>query len=229
MSVQDHINDAMLWRRKVTEAEKSASIARGMVEKTIAELQEKIRAGETTGDRLRDLIFLADGSEGLDEAHVATYQALERRLFGKKGEFVLIGYDALVRRRFGGQTLESDFEREEHFRIGLLADDKLGLFEDPSYTILTLPIDKFLLGQWPQSFMYKVVAEDTVYKKDFFEWTSVEEQPPRLWDYLTNENLEKNLYIGDEAVKAALKSVECESFFAEAAGRLGRLVLQPTP
>jgi hypothetical protein len=220
--------DVLYSTRCVEKCEKDLKAARATLAERTKKLQDLLAAGGTTGDRLQDLVIQAFG---VDDALTALYRSLEERLKGKNGEFVLVRYPAEVRMRFGGDIRSSDFNQETHFRIGILAGETLqmGNRRFGGATVIGLPIQRFLIGQWPESFGRKAVVDDGMFEGgDLFDWRAPEDQPPQLLQYLQEEYLAKDLLIGDDAVKQALAEAHSEQFFAQAAERLGRLILQPT-
>jgi hypothetical protein len=203
-------------------------------ELSAAEVQEKIRQAEelvrksikrgvSTGDRIRDLVVLAHGiSDDLEE----TYRACEAQLAGKQGEFVLIRYPQRVRIRYGGELHKSDSHYETHFRIGVLVGERLWL---DGHGAVTLPISSCLQGEWTLSGCAMTYGKAPA--PGFFGRQFVESHSPSLCHYLTDEWYiqHKNIFFGDAEVKEALAEVRDDTFFAKAAEKLNRLVLQPAP
>ncbi len=194
--------------------------------KKLVELLEK---GETTGDRLNDLLFRFFCKQIEEETQVK-FRAFEQKLQGKRGEFVLVKYPVRVRTRFGGGLCSSDFSTETHFRIGMLMGEELQLTRSSlgGGLLLALPIAQYAQGRWPGSHAFVPVVSQVV-EGDLFQWKP-EDEPSNFHDFvLEEERYGYRLSVGDAAVNAELKSVEAEKFFNEAAEALGRLVLQPTP
>jgi hypothetical protein len=228
VSVNDCLRDVQLAMLRKAELEDDHKKVKGILAAHTAELKRLLEAGNTTGDRLRDLVIRSDG---VDEESLSLYRGLENRLKGRAGEFVLIRYPAEIRIRFGGDSRSSDYNHEIHFRIGILTGEVLQTINPRlgGGPVIALPVQRFLVGPWPQSFAWRVVAESHVFEvEDFFDWSTPEGQPPQLIRYLKEERFVGDLLIGDDAIKRALAEVLSGDFFAQAAERLGRLVLQPT-
>ncbi len=222
--VQARINGVEAVQKSI--AKKEADLKRLRVELEtrndllIKEIEEK---GGTSGDSLRDLVIRV---YGLNEEITQQYRALQERLKGCEGEFVMIRYAAQVRQRFGGELRGSDFLYESHFRLGVLRGEELCLERSgASSPTITLPIVQYLQGVWGEG-MWRATLEESPVKGDLFEWFGPDENPPLLVDYL--RDVKEDIFIGDKAVKAGLARGGNEKCFAQAAERLGRLVLQPT-
>ena len=220
-SVQARIINIKALQKLVGSKEAELAGLQQEVRLRVGQLQAEIAKGGTTEDPLRDLVIRA---YGLNEEITEQYRLLQNRLAGKRGEFVLIRYHAEVRERFGRDIRSSDFRHEQRFRIGILQNEKLRLTEGTQN--ITLPIDQYLPGVW-QSGAWSVSAEKQPVKNDFFHW-AMEDDPPALAKYMTEEHLAGDFFIGDEAVLAELKKNRDEKFFNTAAERLGRLILEPT-
>lgn len=199
-------------------------------------MKDAIAAGDTLGDRLKDNAFRAYGLAGVADAQQALFRGCEERLVGKKGQFALIRYPVKVPLRFTWTVEDSRYEIVERFRIGLVADEHLCLAHYGESCVLTLPVDSYLQGVWPESFMYKPVADKTPIQGDFFAMLGTE-NPRSLLTYLSEEMDKTNLFIGDDEVRAALgknwepayAQVHVDPFLYEVGLRLGRLILQHTP
>lgn len=228
-TVQDLVQKIQKSEARVSECEAALKAAQEAKHAGLVALRVFLGMGETTGNRLVDLVVRAGG--WLNDPILPKVRELEARLKGKEGEFVLIHWSGEARTRFGGSIREGDFEHREFCRIGILAAEELKLVRgsEGSLPSIALPVvDRFLNGRWAYSFMATTFEEKPVEEAgDFFEWTG-DEQPPTLTKYLVDESLAKNLLIGDDEVRTALKASGDEEKFAEAAERLGRLVLQPT-
>jgi len=118
-----------------------------------------------------------------------------------------------------------DMRKETHFRIGVLVGEELRLNE---YGMVTLPVDQYLQGIWPQSSVYQIYIGGEVTKADLFRSIGLEDAPIPLLRYLENEHCAPNLLVGDHAVLAELKNVRGEKFFQKAARAFKRLILEPT-
>jgi hypothetical protein len=221
-TIEAGLKNITYYRVLKEQHEESAAKAEQLVQATIRTVRKFLERGVSTGDHIRDLVLQ---SHGLNEEFESRYRALEEKLKGKRGEFVLIRYPSEVRERFGGDIRSSDFRHEAHFRIGVLAAEKLRLSESGT---ITLPIDRFLQGVWPVSMAYLVYPEEEMYEEEFFQDTDVEDRPHSLLSCITKEFVPEALTIGDKAVLEELEKVRDKEFFKTAAEKLGRLVLEPT-
>ncbi|MEK7108876.1 MAG: hypothetical protein AAB919_00370 [Patescibacteria group bacterium] len=211
-------------------AQKELDRVQDLVQQETGRLRAELAAGGTTNDPLHDLVLKA--GYGVNDPSLTFYRGLQTRLKGRNGQFVMVRYPAEVRERCGGTLDESDMRHEEHFRLGILAGEELRLGNSIAGTpLITLPVDRYMHGAWPGSHSLVVTFKDeapqTPFRGDFLELRS-EGDPARLLEYLQNEHLVPNLVVGDEAFRAELKGVDCESFLFEAADALGRLLLQPS-
>jgi hypothetical protein len=224
-AVREVLSDVQYSTRCVEKCEEDLKAARATLAERTKKLQDLLAAGGTTGDRLRDLVIRNDG---VDEESLSLYRGLESRLKGRAGEFVLIRYSVKVRQRFGGDIHESDFAHQIYFRIAQLSGEELRLetyFVD--FSCIGLPIGKYLTGVWPRSSVYVPVVEGEAQEGSLFSWSDADDTPPQLIEYLKEVPFKEDLLIGDDAIKRALAKVRSEDFFAKAAERLGRLILQP--
>ena len=191
----------------------------------VAELEK----GATTGDRLTDLIIRFLNKQA-DEETLAKFRAFEQNLKGRTGELVLVKYPVRVRTRYGGEIRSADFSTETHFRIGKLVGEEFQLIRSrlSDALLLTLPVEQYVQGPWPKSFLYKPVVSKVV-KGDLFEWKPGDELS-QFHDFvlLKEERYGYDLLVGDAAVRTELKRVDADDFFSQAAEKLGRLILEPT-
>ena len=220
--IQGRITGIESLKELIAKKEKNLAGLRHELGLRTGQLRAEIAKGGTTGDPLRDLVIHA---HGLDQKLEDKYRKLQATLIGKEGEFVLIKYPAEIRQRFGGPGSSMDIRKETHFRIGILVWEELRLNE---YGTVTLPVDQYLQGIWPQSFVYQIYTGGEVTKADFFRSISLEDAPMPLLRYLENEHCAPNLLVGDHAVLAELKNVRGEKFFQKAARAFKRLILEPT-
>src|SRR3989344_7421672 len=221
-SMQARITGIESIKKLIAKKEKSLAGLRYELELRTGQLRAEIAKGGTTNDPLRDLVIRA---HGLDQKLEDKYSGLQAMLTDKKGEFVLIKYPAEIRQRFGGPGSSMDIRKETHFRIGVLVGEELRLNE---YGMVTLPVDQYLQGIWPQSSVYQIYIGGEVTKADLFRSIGLEDAPMPLLRYLENEHCAPNLLVGDHAVLAELKNVRGEKFFQKAARALKRLILEPT-
>lgn len=188
-------------------------------------LQQEIEKGGTTGDTLTDLVLRA--GSGHNDPAMPKLRALDATLKGKTGEFIAIRYSTEERLRYGGDLRSGDFHTVERVRIGILKHDTLQLRDMGIHKTLTLPVDDYLCGTWASG-AWTVTLEEKPCNGDFFEWAGTGDQPPSFITVATDPAYEKDVLIGDAALRAALKVARAEEFFPIAAQRLHRLVLEPT-
>ncbi len=115
MVLQERVRqrDALVLEQAKVLAEKNEAITR-----LTKDLQERIGHGLSTGDRLRDLVLAAHGYDPMLEEK---YRELEDTLQGKKGEFVLISWQKMVR-AYGPRD---DMRSVSLYRLGVLEDEKV--------------------------------------------------------------------------------------------------------
>ena len=209
------------------EAIKKAELeqVQGQVQQETDRLRAELAAGGTTNDPVLDLVLKIGCRD--DDPALPKYRELQKRLKGKRGDFVMIRYHIIVRQH-GGKSSESGYRHETRFRVGLLAGEELRL---GTSTVILLPIDRYRQGHWPPSHVYDISFENehpsVPPQKDFFEWHRYD-VPPNLLQYLLEEHLAPDLIVGDEAFRAELKKVGREKFFNIVAEVLGRLIREPT-
>lgn len=111
-------------RKKAEEAQRAAEEERRLCQ----ELTDRIKAGETTGDRIMDYAFAQWGG---DEHVVEALNKLETELAGKTGQPILavIREEEWITTGRGGGFGPSGYEelRRLDIRYGILTDDKLVL------------------------------------------------------------------------------------------------------
>lgn len=103
----------------------------------MAEVRERVRAGESTGDRVRDFVLSRYGFSPQIEQ---TLRDIEVQLFDHVGELVLI----VLREEnfhgctgFGGKAEDRDYHLEERWYLGVVSD--VELIMDPTKPDLQLP------------------------------------------------------------------------------------------
>ncbi len=228
VSVQARITGIESLQNVIATKEKELVTLRQELAMRNGQLRAELAKGCTTGDPLRDLVIRA---HGIDLALTENYRSVEEKLKCKTGEFVMVLYHAKVRQRYGGRISESDYRHETHFRIGMLTTERLKLMPVESLMTsspITLPIDKYIGGVWPESGFYLPSLDDAPVYKDLFEWGGIDDRPYALLEYFREEHLIGHLSIGDNAVRAKLAEVRDDKTFAAAAEKLGRLILEPT-
>lgn len=120
------INDALdALRAQTSDAQRRTGQAEAARKAAAEDLTKRIKAGETTGDRLVDFLVASFGA-GYEEA-LPHYRALEERMKGRTGQFVLMIERAET--QFGcvmfGEAPDHMFGLEETFVLGILSSDAL--------------------------------------------------------------------------------------------------------
>lgn len=153
------------------------------------------------------------------------YRKLEKRLAGKRGEFVLLSYRAKI--PFKYTMRHTVYRYASCYRLGVLEGEELvwKKAEDSLSTPpITLPIPRYLKGEImfirPGDNVGKVV------KKNIFAHSHCYENPPSLQALMQKE--QGSIVIGDEEVKEWFKKHSMEELFKPAAAALSKLILEPT-
>lgn len=233
MVLQERVRqrDALVLEQAKVLAEKNEAITR-----LTKDLQERIGHGLSTGDRLRDLVLAAHGYDPMLEEK---YRELEDTLQGKKGEFVLISWQKMVR-AYGPRD---DMRSVSLYRLGVLEDEKvipciakdLGPFTLHG-SVLTLPISRFVAGDLDTAPFRGARQKTDAQKKNIFAQVSSDSDPPFLGLHVLQEvrphprvapsTLE--IIVGDEPVKEWLRKHLMEGLYKPAAYALSKLILEPT-
>ncbi len=124
-------------------AEEVASLGKGAHEeaaKARSDLRKRVKAGETTGDRVKDFVLVQWGS--LDETLVARYREIEERVAKHVGELILfvVRERVLLRHDCFGRRAprDSDYGTSEYWYLGVIESPELVLdLEGGSCAVLT--------------------------------------------------------------------------------------------
>lgn len=124
-------------------AQEVESVGKGVREeaaKTLSDLRKRVKAGGTTGDRIKDFVLVQWGS--LDETLVARYREVEERLAKHVGELVLfvVRERVLLRHDCFGRRAprDSDYGTSEYWHLGVIESPELVLdLEGGSCAVLT--------------------------------------------------------------------------------------------
>lgn len=127
-TVSQEIREILKLKDQAEGSRTNAQSVSAEAHEKIEQLRERIRQGETTGDKIKDFIIARYGF--LDDGIEATYRALEARLCQHVGEFILM----IVKQEiffgctgFGQKPRDRDFLLTEHFYLGVLKDGALVL------------------------------------------------------------------------------------------------------
>jgi hypothetical protein len=193
-------------------AEEVESLRKGAQEeagKALERLRRRIKAGETTGDRIKDFVLTRGYS--LDESLVARYREVEERLARHVGELALFVVRERVLLRhdcFGGRTpRESDYGSTERWYLGLIESSELVLdLEGGSCAVLT--------RNYVTRKRALVLKEGNVPPVRHYEF------PPSITDYL--ERTARMIDFGQPAVprgELLIGNAEVEEWFTRHRGR----------
>lgn len=110
------------------------------------EISDRLEAGETTGDHIKDMVILHYGLDHFD-AIVEAHCEFEKRLAGHKGEFVLVSY------KFDVQD-EHVIPRgwRDCWRFGVLEGEQLietSLSRTLSFEEISIPVSRYIYGDRP--------------------------------------------------------------------------------
>jgi hypothetical protein len=197
----------------------------------VADAIKDLDNGATTGDRLRDMLLRVYWYNPRAEER---YRSVETQLKGKKGEFVLLSFNAQVAFRFHGTG--RDTRNAQCFRLGVLEGDELVLKKGLMGTMVpTLPIPRYVYGETTFLAVEDDVKRLEVEEKEFFDHAFHDMNPPRLTDilYIGRDGSDwtgwqETVIIGDEAVKKWLKEHAMPGLYKPAADLLSKLILEPT-
>ncbi len=191
-----------------------------------AEFKQAIERGETTGDRLYDMVVSA---HGLHSPLLEKYQALAQAIKGMSGELVLhVFVDEVRTRHVFGRGWET--EARTCFRLGILDSDELvlGHGRTRGCNDIDLPINRFIDGSMQRVGTQPGLERYKVHTMSMFD-TYHDPSPDLLETLLGKVNWRPLLTVGDEAVRKRLATeYSIDVDFDEAAEALGRLILKPT-
>jgi hypothetical protein len=186
-------------------------------------LRPRVTNGETTGDRIRDLVIRA---HGVNEEIEQKCRDFESQLKGKKGEFALLSWGAKIRKY--GPT--DGYRTVDFYRLGVLEGEELVWHNELH---VTLPITQHIGGE-ERSTLHGMEVFSLQKSNIFAQYgehprvllvhllSQIKIPPP----WLAFSSLQ--ILIGDEAVKTWLKNTGMESLFKPAADVLSKLILEPT-
>jgi len=152
----------------------------------------------------------------------ALQKKIEERLAGKRGEFVLLSFDAEI--RFKYTWIGDEYRHASCYRIGVLEGEKLMWNGEDQLSAPTLPISRYLKGE--EGIFRPGDNIGGVVQKNIFAHGYCDEDPPPLHALMQNEC--GSIVIGDEAVKEWLQKRGMEELFKLAATALSKLILEPT-
>lgn len=197
----------------------------------VSQLEAKVKQGETTGNRIRDLVLRVHGYNPFFEERYAT---LEARLKGKGGEFILIFFEARIAMRYHGMGM--DERLAVLYRLGVLEGEELllkdglsGTFIDHATPRFTLPVSRYIGGE--AEVKVGVGERDVVIvPQNIFARDSVPhyKNPCFLDDFLKSNSDQFGIVVGDEAVREWLENKHYMiGLFKSAADVLSKLILEP--
>ncbi|HVZ75697.1 MAG TPA: hypothetical protein VG934_00250 [Candidatus Paceibacterota bacterium] len=245
------LEDADKARTALLEQHRQELEAKGQnISNLIENLRRRINAGESTGDRLRDLVLSLYGFDALFEDSA---RAFERELAGKKGEFVLLHFQAST--PFRHALTETTYHSNDYVRMGVLAGEHLigamGVGILASTEQITLPVHQYI--QVAQIMMFEAEGIQVKPEKGniFAAHWIQNAHPPELEKYLYAKRTEKagalglpslfgpghvdrresrmrEIVIGDELITKWLKEHHMMGLYKSAAIALSKLILEPT-
>lgn len=224
-------------QRTIEQAKRTVGELDSQLSQENALLVTDIQDGKTTGDRLLDVVIRAH--HGYDSELFEKYRAFEERLIGKRGEFVLVLYDADTvniryldgpRAAFSPHSLYESNNKAPFYRLGILDGEELvipKIRNSLGLVGLALPVSRYVHG-WVGLLVDKKDAGVEVIEENILDqWGSDYKLHP-LCTYLDHpELLERTIIIGDEKVRVWLKEHCMEALFKPAADALGKLILEP--
>ncbi|HWB34256.1 MAG TPA: hypothetical protein VG753_02990 [Candidatus Paceibacterota bacterium] len=218
----DHVGE--IKRLQASQKARKAAYEAGIAEdqreigRNLDYLRDNIKAGSTTGDRIRDLLIRV---HGVSDELETIYRQLDAELIGRRGEFVLLSY--IVKERAYG--IRDDMRSVDYYRLGVLEGEEL-IYREGIGT--TLPISRYLMG--PKVVVFESTQLKTREDLEKVHWVEkkgniFENQllfgPPSLDRHLISQLPEapaalrpSNLLItvGDEAVETFLKNIAMQGF-----------------
>ncbi|GEM_PF-2866676 len=127
-SVSQEIKDIIELQVKVGRIQTNAQSVSAQANEKMKQLRERIKSGETTGDKIKDFVIARYGF--LNDEIEAIYRDLETRVQQHVGEFVLM----IVKREsfhgcsgLGYEPKPEDYELDEHIYLGVLKHGSLVL------------------------------------------------------------------------------------------------------
>jgi len=190
-------------------------------------LRRRLEKGETTGDRLQDLVLHIGG--GVGDPLLPRLRELESVLKGKKGQFVLLHFDAKVpdRHTFGrGYSHRS----EECYRLGVLEGEELDIVKNKSSFYpeqLSVMVSKYIQGTpFPMLNQDLVDLNLKVQDGNIFERKHGGFHPgnPKvLVELLQHNDWQRVIVVGDDAVGSWLHQKTMKSLFTAAGIALGKI------
>jgi hypothetical protein len=156
------------------------------------------------------------------------YAALNALLKGKKGEFVLIAYNAKIPTRYGGDGI--DHRQVSWYRLGILEEESLRAADGGlmSGQAVTLPVVQYIYGEVEVILDRKDIRRAlSVQKGELFQHAFGSPNPPALRTLLFAEQGD-HIAIGDEAVREWLRKRAMQGLYKPAADALSKLILEPT-
>ena len=188
------------------------------------ELQERLKAGETTKDSLRDILILS--LYGLNHEWEGIYRKLQDTLWGKKGKLVLLSF--YVKISHIDSMDPAEYCGAHYYRVGVLDGEKLILGQD---TLPTLPVSRYAEEQV------------TTWGKDMLVSWVLDVKEGTLLDPFTRGSgytvfsltnilqrggsWQSELIIGNEAVKKWLDTHFATGVFELAADAFSEPILEP--
>lgn len=220
------LKEEITTRNQFVEAHKTALADKD--EKLVEHLgmiRARLEAGETTGDRITDLMLRV---HGFDQGMIEKYAALEAQLEGRRGEFVLISFDTSV--PFKHTMTHTEDRHASCYRIGVLEDEHLKIGESFGMKIITFPVSRYIYGEKSILMNEKNLPHTLPIEiGDLFEHYFHGMNPPLLSELLQEVDEElRGIFIGDDAVKGWLKRHLMPGLFKPAADALSKLILEPT-
>ena len=186
----------------------------------LSDIRKALENSATTGDPLRDLVIK---DWGISEVVEKRYRLLQKRLVGKKGEFVLIPFATKVPHK---HTFGEGYEYRDArcYRLGVLEAETLVWEKDVQ---ITLPISRYISGE--EGFVSPSEVHE-LHKENIFAhaFGGFHEGDPPLLRELINGDCGYVIVIGDEAVRKWLKEQRMQGLFKSVADALSKLVLEPT-
>jgi len=132
------IQDALAQDALVEQAQESADGVRNQATARMQVIRERIKKGDSTGDRIRDFVIVRYGRP--DEAIEAKYREFETLIGQHIGQFVLLVTrgEGLWIRRNPGPAQEGDWGIETEYELGVIESGELLLdLEHETYEIPT--------------------------------------------------------------------------------------------
>ena len=234
LSIKEELEEIEALDKQISKVNKKTTSIAAQAQEKLKFIQNRIRAGETTGDKLQDYLIARWGT--LNFAKVDVYRDIDRRIGDHNGEFVLKierseSFDGCS--GMGYKPRDSEYHVHATVQLGVI--NGTGLIYEVEPTSCTIPTSKVVYTRDFRDFKmaesyYNKIASSVV--ADFGLHLN---QPllRRKNNFLPSDNsvLQLELMIGDREVKEWLKAQHSSVLinFQKAAKKLGRDITQDFP